>query len=94
MPKQEKIYCGSGKVKSDTWLKITINPDKIKDYIQEYNGNKYVKLDINIKSQPDKYGKDVEVTVDTWQPDKKKVTGRIDSPYVAPEDKDNDDLPF
>jgi hypothetical protein len=80
--KQNKIFCGSGKVKSDRWLKITINPDKIKDYIQEYNGNKYIKLDINIKPEPDKYGKDVEVTVDTWKPD------------VAKPKIDKDDLPF
>ena len=87
MAKQNKIFCGSGKVKSDTWLKITINPDKIQDYIQEYNGNRYVKLDINIKPEPDKYGKDVEVTVDTWKPTKNE-----DKVEVKP--NTNDDLPF
>ena len=88
MPKQNKIFCGSGKVKTDTWLKVTINPDKIKDYIREYEGKRYVKLDINIKSELDKYGKDVEITVDTWQPDKKKDRVEVES------DTDNDDLPF
>lgn len=88
MAKQDKIYCGSGNQKTDTWLKITINPDKIKDYIQEYKGNKFVKLDINLKSAPDKFGKDVEVTVDTWKPTKNE-----DKVDMTPKPDDND-LPF
>lgn len=75
----EKIYCGSGKTKTDTWLKITINPDKIMNYIQEYNGSRFVKLDVNIKREPDQYGKDVEVTVDTWRPDSRLRTN--DEPF-------------
>ena len=65
----DTIYCGSGKKQKDNWLKVTINPDKLKDYIDEYNGNKFVKLNINIKDQPDQYGKDVSISVDTWKPD-------------------------
>jgi 8-oxo-dGTP pyrophosphatase MutT (NUDIX family) len=49
-------------------LTVTINPDKIKDHIQEYNGNKYVKLNINISDTPDQYGKDVKITIDTYKP--------------------------
>lgn len=71
MEKQKKIYCGSGKKKSDTWLQITINPEKFAEYVQEYNGNKFLKLNINLLNEPDKYGKDVQVTVDTWKPEKK-----------------------
>lgn len=69
---QKKIYCGSGKKRKENWLSITINPDKFKDHIQEYNGNKFVKLNINILDQPDKFGKDVSVSVDTYQPEKKE----------------------
>ena len=72
MEKQKKVYCGSGKKRNDTWLSITINPDKIKDYIQEYNGSKFIKLNVNILSEPDKFGKDVQVSVDTYNPDKKE----------------------
>ena len=64
----KKKYCGSGKKQNDTWLKVTINPEKIHEHIQEFNGNKFVKLNINIKPQPDQYGKDVEITIDEWQP--------------------------
>ena len=72
MEKKTKIYCGSGKKRNDTWLSITINPDKIKDYIQEYNGSKFIKLNINILNEPDKFGKDVSVSVDTYNPEKKE----------------------
>ena len=87
MAKKDKVFCGSGKVKTDTWLKVTINPDKIMEYIQEYQGHKYVKLDINIKAEPDKFGKDVEITVDTWKPTPKED-------QVDMTDTKNDDLPF
>ena len=70
MEKQKKIYCGSGKKKSDTWLQATLNPKKFMEYIQEYNGAEFIKININIKPQPDKYGKDVEISVDTWKPEK------------------------
>ena len=74
MNKDETIYCGSGKVMNDKWLKVTINPTKIAEYIQEYNGNKFIKLNINIKPEPDQYGKNVAISVDTWQPEEKQAT--------------------
>lgn len=66
---EKKIYAGSGKKKSDTWLSISVNVDKIKDHIQEYNGTKFVKLNVNISKEADKFGKDVQVTVDTYNPE-------------------------
>ena len=67
--KEETIYCGSGKVMNPKWLKVTINPSKLADYIQEYNGNKFIKLNINLKDEADQYGKDVSISVDTWKPE-------------------------
>lgn len=72
MEKQKKIYCGSGKKKSDTWLQVSINPEKFGQYIKEYNGTKYLRLNVNILNQPDKYGKDVQVSIDTWEPNGNK----------------------
>ena len=65
---EKKIYCGSGKKQNDKWFKVTINPDKFMEHVQEFNGNKFIKLDINIKDEKDQYGKDVSISVDTWQP--------------------------
>ena len=86
------ICCGSGKKQNNNWLKVTINPDKLKEYIQTYEGNKFVKLNINIKDAPDQYGKDVSISIDTYKP-KKEVVAKNDSPYTAPEDL-TDSLPF
>jgi len=84
------IYCGSGKKQNDTWLKITINPDKIAEHIQEYKGKHFVKLNVNIKDQPDQYGKAVSVSVDTYRPDEEKD----DPPPVEEEPKPDSKLPF
>lgn len=71
---KQKIEVGKGKKRNENWLTVTINPDKIKDHIQEYNGNKYVKLNINISDTPDQYGKDVKITIDTYKPETKNET--------------------
>lgn len=68
--KKKDTFLGSGKKKSDTWLKVTLKADVMKpEYWEEYEGNKFIRLNINIKAEPDKYGKDVSVTLDTWKPD-------------------------
>jgi hypothetical protein len=86
MSNEKTVYCGGGKKQNDTWLKVTINPDKLKDYIEEFNGNKFVKLNINIKDQPDQFGKDVSISVDTWKPDNQPIEGVSKG--------SDDDLPF
>jgi len=86
MKEEKTIYCGSGKVMNEKWLKVTINPTKIVDYIQEFNGNKFIKLNVNIKEEADQYGKDVSISVDTWKPEEKQpkaVNATV-----------SDDLPF
>jgi len=36
------------------------------------NGNKFIKLNINLKDEADQYGKDVAISVDTWKPEEKQ----------------------
>ena len=84
----KKTYCGSGKKQSETWMKATINVDKIKDHIQEFKGSRFVKININLK-EADQYGKDVSISIDTWKPEK-PVQKKEEKPA---EDK-TDDLPF
>ena len=85
-------YCGSGKKQKDNWLKATINIEKIKPFIEEYNGVKFVKLNINIKDEADQYGKDVSISIDDWKPETsvKENAKKLDS--VINDEKD--DLPF
>ena len=89
---KDKIYCGSGKRKESDkgiWLKCTVNPEVLKKYIQEYEGNKFVKLDINVYDEPNQFGKDVSITIDTYKPPKHPV-----DEIIPPISKTNDDLPF
>ena len=86
--KEKTIYVGSGKTMSNKWLKVTINPDKLKDYIEDYKGNKFIRLSINIKDEADQYGKDVSVSVDTWKPEEKAVQKPVQQV------ESDDDLPF
>lgn len=85
MSEQKTIYCGSGKKQNETWIKATINVAKIKDHIEEFNGNKFVRLNINIKPEKDQYGKDVSISIDEWKPE------QAQAPQV---EEDDDGLPF
>lgn len=44
--------------------------EQIAEYVYEYNGKHYVKLNISKKQSPDQYGKTHSVSVDTWKPEK------------------------
>ena len=91
-------YCGSGKKQNPTWIKATINVDKIKDFISEYEGNKFVKLNINIKDQADQYGKDVSISIDEFVPEVQNNVQNNVQDAVQPAPKidlpDGGDLPF
>jgi len=69
MEKQKTIYCGGGKKMNDGWLTVTVHLDKVNEHVFEYKGNKYLKLNVNIKDQLDQYGKDVSLSVNTYQPE-------------------------
>jgi len=89
----QKIYAGKGKKMKESWLKVTVNPDVIAEHIKEFKGAKFVKLDININPEPDKYGKDVSISIDTWEPTQEKG----EEPATRTEDsnaKDIADVPF
>jgi len=82
--KNKKIYCGSGKKRSENWITATINLAKFKDHVQEYEGHKFLKLNINLLDEADKYGKDVQISINQYKPEVKEVK----------EVKSEDDLPF
>lgn len=79
-----KIYAGNGKKKFDNLRAVTIClTDLPQEHVFEYNGKKYIKLNVSDKKEADQYGKDIAVTVDTWKPDAKSETK-----------KEEDILPF
>jgi hypothetical protein len=76
----QKIRIGNGKKQSEKWLKSSICLTDIPaEHTFEYNGKLYVKVDINVYPEPNKFGKDVSITVDTYKKEQKSK---------------NDDLPF
>ena len=91
---KETIYCGGGKqVKGEygTFRAITINlSDLPKEHIFEYNDKKYIKLNISDKREPDQFGKDVSVSVNTWKPGESEKGQEQEKPVSRKED----DLPF
>lgn len=72
MANNEKIRLGNGKKKNPTWLKASICITDALQHAFEYDGKKYIKVDINIYDQPNQYGKDVSVFLDTYKPDQNK----------------------
>tara|TARA_R110000737_G_scaffold336064_1_gene355286 strand:- start:70 stop:351 length:282 start_codon:yes stop_codon:yes gene_type:complete len=91
---KETIYCGGGKqVKGEygTFRAVTINLSNLPaEHIFEYEGKKYVKLNISDKREPDQYGKDVSVSVNTWKPGEAEKGQEQEKPVS----RKDDDLPF
>jgi len=97
MSEEKKIYCGNGQKKGETWLKASICLSNIpKEHTFEYNGKKYVKVNINIKDELDQYGNDVAISVDKWKPDTEQSTKQkvVAKSKAKAADIGNDDLPF
>ena len=92
---QEKIYVGSGKQVTGTYgtfrsVNICLT-DLPSEFINEYKGKKYIKLNINDKKEADAYGKDVSISVDTWKPEAKTAPTAAASATAA---EVLGDLPF
>jgi hypothetical protein len=97
MSEEKTIYIGNGQKKGETWLNASVCLSNIpKEHTFEYNGKKYMKVNINIKDELDQYGNDVSISVDTWKPEKEgsvkeKVVAKSKAKAAA---IGNDDLPF
>ena len=60
--KQKSIYIGNGVKQNESWLKSSFCLSDIpKEHMFEYNGKKYIKVNINIKDQPNEHGKDLNI---------------------------------
>ena len=76
MSEEKKIFVGSGKKKFDNLRSISICLTDLESHTFEYNGKKYVKLNVSDKKEADQYGKDLSVSIDTWKPNTEaKSTG-------------------
>ena len=83
---EEKIYVGSGISKFEgNMVSVSLClSDVPKEHMFEYNGKKYVKLNVSAKRDgADEYGKTHYVSVDTFKPEAKKEPAKKEA-----------DLPF
>jgi len=87
MNKKPTIYCGGGNKRNENWLTVTVHIDKAKEHIFEYKGNRYLKLNVNVKDQADQFGKDVSLSVNTYEAQKESKPAQ----QIVEE---TDDLPF
>jgi hypothetical protein len=91
---EKKIFVGNGKRKFENLRAVSICiTDLPKEHIFEYNGKQYIKLNVHDKKEADQYGKDVNVSIDTWKP-----TGEMSHKSASNEPQSTSakisDLPF
>tara|TARA_B100001939_G_scaffold299841_1_gene275438 strand:- start:500 stop:784 length:285 start_codon:yes stop_codon:yes gene_type:complete len=92
----ETIYLGSGKTVTGQFgefYNVTLNLDKIKKHpqvVEDYKGNKFVRLRISKKEKTDEYGKNVLVV---WN-DPNKIKTKTESSQTQLKVEDNTGLPF
>ena len=95
--KEAKIYCGSGKEKTfdngGSIISISVAlEDYPKEFLTEYNGKRYLRLDVCKKREVDQYGKSHYVAVNTWKPEEQQQQPQQQSQgNVA---NFEDDIPF
>jgi|TARA_R100000935_G_scaffold58725_1_gene97310 hypothetical protein len=85
---EDKIYVGSGisKFDGDQVAVSLCLTDVPKEHMFEYNGKKYIKLIVQKKREADQYGKTHYVAIDTWKPEPKAETPKVE--------EQDQDLPF
>ena len=90
----DTIYLGTGKTvdgKFGTFYNVTISLNKIKEnshVVEEYKGNKYIRLRISQKKEVDQFGKNVSVV---WNDGKPKQEQQQETRSVS---GNQDGLPF
>jgi hypothetical protein len=69
METKPKIRLGSGKKRSASWMTSSICLTDAEAHAYEYNGKKYVNLNINVYDTPNQYGKDVAIYLNEYEKD-------------------------
>tara|TARA_R100000773_G_C4221040_1_gene119890 strand:+ start:4057 stop:4335 length:279 start_codon:yes stop_codon:yes gene_type:complete len=92
MAENNNIFVGSGKQVFDNMVEISVCLSDIpREHTFEYNGKKYVKLNVTKKKEGvDQYGKTHSVKINTYRPEEKAKP----EPAKVEVEEDDDDLPF
>ena len=65
--KKQQIRLGSGKKINETFLSSSLCITDALEHSYEYNGKRYIKVNINIYAEPDQYGKNVKITLNDFE---------------------------
>ena len=87
--KKQPIRLGSGKKINENFLSSSLCITDALEYAYEYNGKKYIKLNISIFAEADQYGKNVKITLNDYEP-KTKISTNDNSFAIH----SKDDMPF
>jgi hypothetical protein len=82
--KKQPIRLGSGKKINETFLSSSLCITDALEHSYEYNGKKYIKLNISIYAEPDQYGKNVKITLNNFEPkiaDGVNINTKSDLPF-------------
>lgn len=87
----DKKYVGTGRQAPNGLeiVNISIAESKVKDFWNEYNGERYLRLGVSKKREADQYGKTHSVYIDEYQP-----TGNNNASRQQPAKVTEDDFQF
>jgi len=75
MAEERKVFAGSGKIVTSWKRGISICLDDVQNYAtRAKNGKFYVNLNVIDLKEPNQWGKNVSVEVNTWKPDRQAPT--------------------
>lgn len=69
MDQKPKLRLGNGKKRNPTWMTSSFCITDAEAHAYEYNGKKYVNININLYDEPNQYGKDVAITLNEFEKD-------------------------
>ena len=85
---EKKVFAGSGKIVTSWKRGISICLDDIQNYAtKSKNGKFYVNLNVIDLKEPNQWGKNVSVEVNTWKPN--QTTGAPQKSYQKPNTPEN-----
>lgn len=93
---EDKIFVGNGKQVFENLVSVSLCLTDIpQEHIFEYNGKKYIKLNVGAKKDgADQYGKTHHVSIDTYKPDEKSEPKPEPKQEQSAAPVDKDELPF
>jgi len=93
---EDKIFVGNGKQVFDNLVSVSLCLTDIpQEHIFEYNGKKYIKLNVGAKKDvADQYCKTHHVSIDTYKPEAKSEPKPEPKQEQSAAPVDKDELPF